>query len=585
MISSQGIGLAALIIMVASSVYGIQAFGHGVGGETLPPVSIGNRNATLFLNVMPPTFDPQNAEYYISANFYETNTQAVIEHVTYRIEMSKDGKTVFSETFHDDAGNLNIKVVNKGTQIKIDGDRESKLGGWTRKLFSPLTMEGPILISGGLYKFHIQILSVESDGNILEKPITYNASISLAEKTLHDSTSEDGNKHQIGITTYYDQIKDFGFDAQQRQISFSMPFDWNMGSVRQTSVVHQEIHVPKTFAEMLVTKYDATVNGIPLKEASVTIDDYSEDARIVHLILNQQDLLEIADKMSEPQIRFTVMPSKEVKFPLEAYTGNAQFQVGLSWDPPVIYPGQKVKFYIDFNELFSEKKPEVVAYDFVLKQHGDEIYRKKPIGQTNSPPNTNAEEYVFSDDNLGPVIVSIEKIADSEYATVDFVAVVKPQEKPKQTFPIRLTSVQGEDGKTKEGSYFVDMTWIPSELTPREISEFIITIYDRQTLTPVPQAEYDFVISQNGNEVFRKSDVAQAGGSFVNYQFSESNVGPITLRIENIDQSGEYTEIPISVTPEFPFGSVLTMTALFFLVLLFTKLRKNPLLMTRGMLR
>lgn len=585
MISSKSIGFAALIIVAVFSMSEIQVFGHGVGGETLPPVSIGNRNATLFLNVMPPTFDPQNAEYYISANFYETNTQAVIEHVTYKIEMSKDGKTVFSETFHDDAGNLNIKVVNKDTQIKVDGDRETKSGGWTRKLFSPLTMEGPILVSGGLYKFYIQILSVDSDGNILEKPITYNASISLAEKTLHDATSEDGNKHQIGITTYYDQIKDFGFDAPQRQISFSMPFDWSSESVRQTSVVHQEIHIPKTFAEMLVTKYDATVNGIPLKEASVTIDDYSEDARIAHLILNQQDLLEIADKMSEPKMRFTVMPSKEAKFPLEAYTGNAQFQVGLSWDPPAIYPDQKVKFYIDFNELFSEKKPKTVAYDFVLKQHGDEIYRKKSIGQTNSPPKTNAEEYVFSGENLGPVILSIEKIDNSEYATVDFVAVVEPKEKPKQTFPIRLTSVQSEGGKTKEGSYFVDMTWIPSELTPREISEFIITIYDRQTLMPVPQAEYDFVISQSGNEVFRKSDIAKAGGSFVNYQFSDSNIGPIILRIENIDQSGEYAEIPISVTPEFPFGSVLIMIALFCLVLLFTKFRKNPLLMTNGLQR
>jgi len=77
------------------------AFGHGMGGETLPPVSIGDRDATLFLNVGPPVFEAGNNEYYITANFYESKTQAAIEHVTYLIELSKDGKTIFRDIFQD----------------------------------------------------------------------------------------------------------------------------------------------------------------------------------------------------------------------------------------------------------------------------------------------------------------------------------------------------------------------------------------------------------------------------------------------------------------------------------------------------
>ena len=37
-------------------------FGHGLGGEVLPPVTIGDREATLSIDVSPSTFDPKNPE-------------------------------------------------------------------------------------------------------------------------------------------------------------------------------------------------------------------------------------------------------------------------------------------------------------------------------------------------------------------------------------------------------------------------------------------------------------------------------------------------------------------------------------------
>jgi len=557
--------LVFVLALVFLPLLANSAFGHGIGGENLP-VSIGNRNATLFVGVQPSVFDPTNNESYLTVKMTDGKTDAVIEHVTFMMELTKDGKQIFNEKFHDDLGSVNIKVISKESgQLKIDGDKEPTSGGWARKLFSPLTMEGPIFTSGGLYKFHIEVIGVDSDQNILAEKPNLNGAISIAEKTNHPVTGTFEKKYDIGITSYYDKISNFAFDSKNNTVIFEMPFDWSKQNINQTSVVHQEIHIPKTFAEVLVTKYDATINDIPLKESSVTIDDYSEDARIVHLVINQIDLFEIADKVNDHQMRFAVMPSKETKFPLQAYTGNAQFQVGLSWNPPVIHAGQNVNFYIDFNELFTNKKPKSTTYDFILSQNGKEILRKKSTGLTNSPTKTNIESYAFSSDDLGPVIVSIKQIDGSQYANADFVAVVKPIEKPKQTFPIRLASTSNESGVAKEGKYFVDLTWIPSDLTPREESEFIITIYEKQTLTPVPQSEYDFVMLQNGNEIFRQSGIAQAGGSFVNFRFSESNVGQTTLRIENIDKSSEYVEIPISVTPEFP-ASMIIFASVFSLI-------------------
>ncbi|WP_148550861.1 hypothetical protein [Candidatus Nitrosotenuis cloacae] len=74
------------------------AFGHGIGGENLP-VSIGNRNATLFVGVQPSVFDPTNNESYLTVKLTDGKTDAVIEHVTFMMELTKDGKQIFNEKF------------------------------------------------------------------------------------------------------------------------------------------------------------------------------------------------------------------------------------------------------------------------------------------------------------------------------------------------------------------------------------------------------------------------------------------------------------------------------------------------------
>lgn len=555
--------LSIIIFLTAIDIQ--QSFGHGVGGESLPVV-LDNKNATLFVGVQPLMFNPSDNESYFTIRLTDAITDASIEHVLFDVKLSKNDKQIFHEKFYDDLGNLNIKIIsNESDKINIDGDKEPTSGSWTRKLFSPLTMEGPIITSGGLYKFHIEITEAYFGQNVSTKK-SVDGAISIGEKTKHVVTSIDEKNYNIGITSFYDTIEEFTFDSKNSTIKFEIPFDWKKQNIDQINVVHHELHIPKTFADMLVTKYDVTLNDIPLEESAVTIDDYSEDARIVHVVLNKKELLDMINHVDGNKMYFTITPSKEIQFPLQANTGNAQFRVGLSWDPPIIYPEQNITFNIDFDELFSDKKPKTITYDFVLKQNDGELLRKHSTGQTNSPIWTNSESYTFSSNDLGPIIISVEKIEGNEISSVDFVAVVKPLEKPKQTFPIRLVSQINNDGIISSGNYFVDLTWFPAELSPNEESEFVITIYYKQTLMPVRQAEYDFAILQNNDEIFQKHNTAPAGGSFVDFKFSESNVGSATLQIKNIDKTSQYVELPILITPEFPFSALIIFAVLFSLI-------------------
>src|SRR5574338_125821 len=567
---SSAIFLLGIIALI--TLYTQPSFAHGVGGETLPPVQIGSKNATLSLYVNPPTYDPQTGEYEILLKLYETNTQAIIPHVTYLIQMSKDGKQLFSERFHDESSNLSIKVSPKNTdRINIQGNNMGDLG-WTKNtdLF-PLKIEGPIFLTGGLYKFHIEVLTIDSDSNKLNPPVQFDAAISLAETATYLVTYQKNN-YQIGIMSYYDKIENFAFDADARTISFSMPYEWSQKNISQTTVVHQEIHIPKTFAEMLVTKYDATVNGIPLPEDAVTIDDYTTDNRIVHLVLNQKVLYDIVGSITDTsKMTFTITPSNEEKFPLSAYSHNAIFEIGLSWDPAPIHPNQSTRFYVDITRYFATKVQEDAKFDLIVSQHGKELYRKSVDGKIGAEEKTNYFDYTFSDKNLGPAIVSIEKINGEELSSADFVVVVSPES--KKTFPIRMQSATPDGAK---GNYNVDLTWIPENLQPGE-AEFIITVYD-QNLQPVQNAEYDFVLIQNGQEIQRKSHVASAGGSFEDVTFFEANRGPMTLKIENINKSGESVELPITVTPEFPLGWLIVLGVVFSGLVVIPRIKSGQIL-------
>jgi len=550
--------------------------GHGTGSETLPPVSVGNHNATLAIYLNPQIFDP-NKEQQIAFRFYETNTEAIIEHVTYLIEVSKDNKQIFRNTFHDELGNLYLKIQSTNSEnITIKGKHGFPLDSWQKiNGFTSLAIEGPIFTSGGLYKFHIEILTIDSDDNILEKPVTYDLALSLAEKTSHTIIDGEGNQFELGITSYYDQISNLDYSVEENKVSFVMPFDWSKENIKQTGIVHEELHIPKTFGDLLVTKYDAIVNGIPISEKLVTIDDYSEENRIVHLILLPDDLLPLLQATSNAlsEMQFTITPSKEVQFPLSANTPNVKYKVDLSWDPPVIRIGENTRFFIDITELYKPKIPAPVTYDFVIKQNGNEILRKSIAGQLNTQK-SNFYDHVFSGENLGPIIISIENINDPYLSSADFVAVVSPQEIPQQTFPVKVSSTKVTEKGKVDGGYDVDLTWFPLQLEPGE-AEFVMTIYDKETGMPVPDAEYDFVLIQNDQEIYRKSGFAKTGGTFEGVTFFDKNIGRVILRVENIDGSDEFIEMPISVTPEFPLGSMMILLVIFTTVILLSKVSKS----------
>lgn len=157
-----------------------------------------------------------------------------------------------------------------------------------------------------------------------------------------------------------------------------MPYEWTEKNIAQTNVVHEEIHIPKTFPELLVTKYDVSVNGIKISDSSVTVDDYTSDSRVVHLVLYQKQISSMANSISDKsKMAFTITPSKDEKFPITAFTRNAIFEVGLSWEPAPIESGKKLVFMSILVDILHLGFKRVVVLT-LLSNNTEKNYYERP---------------------------------------------------------------------------------------------------------------------------------------------------------------------------------------------------------------
>ena len=78
----------------------------------------------------------------------------------------------------------------------------------------------------------------------------------------------------------------------------------------------------------------------------------------------------------------------------------------------------------------------------------------------------------------------------------------------------------------------VDLTWEPHVIKTHEKLQFIFQFYDPGTNSNLAKMNYDFIIFQNGKELYRDSGENQIGGDYRNFVFEES--GSIIIRFENI---------------------------------------------------
>jgi hypothetical protein len=229
------------------------------------------------------------------------------------------------------------------------------------------------------------------------------------------------------IIAYYDQLHNITYDPVKKFVNFTMPFDWSTQNISQLTVVHQEIRIPRTLGDFVVTKYDAYVNNIKIPDKLISIDDYSMDAyRIVHLILYRPDVENLFSEQKDPgqEMNFAMKPSDENAFPVVQFTRNAQYKIALSWDPPKILAGSTAQFNFKVLDPYAMNQTvSPISYDFsVLEGKNGVIYHQ--IGKTTDSSYGDNINVAFPSNYTGAITIAFEDLNGSSFSATEFPATV-----------------------------------------------------------------------------------------------------------------------------------------------------------------
>ena len=412
------------IFLIFSSIIVFSGFipsvmGHGIGYEILRPQQLGDRMVALEITSSQYE-DPDNPDREIQFALFDVDTGITERDVTFEVTARKGNMMLFEDSFKATDG-IFVFVLLPDDSNEITLTQENQASFFDSLMGSKkevILVKGEPFKTGGLYTFDVKTSTPNSE------PLEWFVGLSIPDRTFYEINDPNFGIEEFSIVTYYDVISDFQYDPAKREISFSMPFFWDLDNINQTSVVHEEMVMKKTFGDMMVAEYTALVNGHEVSDYTVTIDEFSEVQRIVHIVLNQKELLELYDKQNgnADGMDFILKP-KSKDTPLSTVTGNGQYRISLDWEPEEIKSDSSVTLSFEITDVFLKGRPVLADYDLSLIHDGNVFYETSgtTTGEKGIP---NEVSVVIPKDVSGPVMVQFDNLNGNSLARVGLPIVV-----------------------------------------------------------------------------------------------------------------------------------------------------------------
>ena len=403
------------------------ALADGLFEENLPPASVGDREASLYTKISPQilTSDSKKNAFF-ELRLFDAKTDETIQHVSYFITVEKDGKLLMRDLFHSHQGSLKLKINPSNSEsVTVFGSTEPFLGGWTSET-GDITINGPLLLQGGLYHFSIEIFGIDYDRNIF-KPETaprFDSWLSVGD-VYRDDLIDEGKKYNVTVISYYDRIGNFTYMSNKNNLSWYMPFNWDLKRIQENNIfVHEEIKLPKILKKFSeANAFNALVNGNPLIGRSIALDPFTEEKNfIIHLLLNKADIIKIAKKMNDTDSKimtFNLSPAEQklVETTSEVVSDRGGILVQFTWLDKIL-SNQDTNLQLRFSDALSTKeimgdvKYDIIVYD----KSGNKIVTKQDLLAKNA---TDSQVIKFPSKGIYQMELNIKGITYPDSTTPD----------------------------------------------------------------------------------------------------------------------------------------------------------------------
>lgn len=163
-------GIFLIMTAIVSNTEPISAQHHGA----LPPIAtIGDRSISMDL-VIEPKKIVSDQDVQLAMQLMDDKTGQTIQHVTYRITISKDAQLKLSEFFHSHTGDLTIMVRNSDSSyMAVGGTFDVLTNAIVPDPSGKIVISGPIFSKPGKYDLDVEITTIDNDKTDLQIPLVY----------------------------------------------------------------------------------------------------------------------------------------------------------------------------------------------------------------------------------------------------------------------------------------------------------------------------------------------------------------------------------------------------------------------------
>jgi hypothetical protein len=360
--------LFMLISLIQYCFFYQKTYADGLTSENLPPVSIGNRQISLYLKVNPPILTPEAAHNaFMQFRLFDPSNNQTIQHVTYKIAVTSGTtspsteKPLLLDSFHSHAGLLTLHIEPTNMPTTIFAERDPVLKSWLADSSGNILIRGPIFLHGGLFHFHVEILTMDNDTTLFtpQQFPKFDASLSLGD-VYQNNWDYQNQKYNTTVVSYYDKLNSVNFQPTNKLFTWSMPFDYNLTRIKQQPIfVHEEMRLTKSWRGIGdLTRFNATVNGQPLSGRSLAIDPFSfPNALVVHYLVNKDDILRLMSNAAAPGsikkglMKFTLSPpsaTTQISTSSDLVSNTGGIHAAVSWSPNLLAPNTQSTLHISF---------------------------------------------------------------------------------------------------------------------------------------------------------------------------------------------------------------------------------------------
>ncbi|HKU49438.1 MAG TPA: hypothetical protein VJP79_05780 [Nitrososphaera sp.] len=333
------------------------------------PASLEGRDATLLVKISPPVLTSDNIQdASIMFRLFDSNTNETIKFVSLFLFISKDGKLLIPpDLFHSAEGILRLKIQPSQGKTVIYANKEPHLDAWEADPAGVINLKGPLLLEGGLYRIHIEVFGIDSPFNIFEEDKIPKFDAYLSVGDIYNTQVQNENKsYNMTIVSYYDYVKDFSFDPEKNEFTWTMPFNYDLTRIENEGdiFIHEEIRIPRALSGIEDAKsFSGSVDGMQLLPSSVVMDPYaSESELIIHFLIDKEHISQIT--RASPQLdslgimKFTLIPSssithREKETSTVIYSDMGKLMVTLSWNPGQLAANTPADLHLKFYDAYS----------------------------------------------------------------------------------------------------------------------------------------------------------------------------------------------------------------------------------------